>query len=203
MKTLLATAVVLALSSCATTAPSRTDAQAHASRAHAEAIKAQADTVKALAEGAGDGPRLAALMLMFSQQQRLAQPPQILAREPGAIDYGFRLLELALGWKRSDDARDVAIRSSDNARDISLGNVSAMAEIAGQIQAPAANVTTTQTISGAGVIGGGSYSAPVTTTETDLAWEVSSATTTTTTSTDSHAVSGSYNPVDTTTTTVP
>lgn len=40
------------------------------------------------------------------------------------------------------------------------------------IQAPAANVTTTTTLSGSGVIGSGSYS------------------------TDSHAISGSYNPVD-------
>jgi hypothetical protein len=42
----------------------------------------------------------------------------------------------------------------------------ATSNIAGQIQAPAANITTSNSIGGSGVIGSGSYVGPVTTTNT-------------------------------------
>jgi hypothetical protein len=70
----------------------------------------------------------------------------------------------------------IATTQSNNSRDVAMSTNQAFVGIAGQIQAPAANVTTTTTLSGTGVLGSGSY----TTTET----------------VDSHAISGSYNPVD-------
>lgn len=67
------------------------------------------------------------------------------------------------------------------------------------IQAPAANVTTTTTtLSGTGVLGAGSYSAPVTTTTLSGTGAIGgNYTPTTTTTTDNHSVNSSYNPVTT------
>lgn len=192
----IALCAMLALSGCANTQPTRIEAQAKATEARAQADKAYAETVKALAEGAGDGPRLAALMLMFSQQQRLAPAP-VLAREPSAVDYGFRILDVALRAYGIKTGADVAIHQSDNARDVSVASYGALSEVAGQIQAPAvpqANIT--QTLSGSGVIGDGSYAAPTTSTATTSTETTTSAVT----QTDDHGVIGSYNPTDTVTT---
>jgi len=204
MKTSFAMAVALALlAGCAHTNTAPIEAQAKAAEAKALADRVYYESLRAMTDGAGDGPRTAAIMSAFMRQQSLAQSAPVMSRGPGWADYGLRLLDVLMRGYAIDRNADVAERQSDNNRDIQLGAFGAFEGIAGQIQAPAANVTTTQTLSGSGVIGAGSYTAPSTTTETDLAWQASTststATTQTTTNTDNHAVSGSYNPVETTT----
>ncbi len=191
MKTLIALAALALLAGCANT-PTAEIESARARIAEARAAEARSfnDAAATLASGdkVGDGPRTAALMLMFTRQQSLAQSQPVLQSGPGWADYGLRILDVALRAYGIQKGADVAIRQSDNAREVSVASYGALADTASLIQAPAANVT----LSGTGVIGDGAYTAPVSTTTT--------ATTTTMTSTDNHAIAGSYNPVDTVTT---
>lgn len=183
MKTLIALAALALLAGCAN-APTAEIESARARIAEARAAEAKSfnDAAATLASGekVGDGPRTAALMLMFTRQQSLAQSQPVLQPAPGWADYGLRILDVALRAYGIQKGADVAIRQSDNAREVSVASYGALADTAGLIQAPAANVT----LSGTGVLGDGAYTAPVTTSTT----------------TDSHAIAGSYNPFDTVTT---
>lgn len=201
MKKLFAMAVALALlAGCASTRPpEKTDAEARIAEARATEVQSFNQAMSTLASGekVGDGPRTAALMLMFTRQQSLNQSAPAMSRPPDWLDRSFQLADFLLRGYQIERGASVAMRQSDNNRDIQLGAFGAFEGIAGQIQAPAApqaNQTTqtwttlTQTASGAGSAAGGgagSYSAPTATT--------------TTSSVDNHAVSGSYNPVDTVT----
>lgn len=199
MKTLIALAALALLAGCASTQPpGRTDTEARIAEARAAEAQSFNQAMATLGSGdkVGDGPRTAALMLMFTRQQSLAQSVPVMQRGPNWADYGLRILDVALRAYGIDKGADVAIHQSDNARDVSVASYGALAEVAGQIQAPAvpqANIT--QTLSGSGVIGDGSYTAPTTSTATAS----TETTTSTVTQTDDHGVIGSYNPVDTTT----
>ncbi len=197
MKRLIALAALALLAGCASTKPpERTDAEARIAEARAAEAKSFNDAMATLGSGekAGDGPRTAAIMLMFTRQQSLAQSPPVMQRGPGLADYGLRILDVALRAYGIQKGADVAIHQSDNARDVSVASYGALSDVAGMIQAPQANVT----LSGTGVIGDGAYAAP--TTVSTATTTTTSTATTTTTSTDSHAISDSYNPVDTATT---
>ncbi|MBK6742505.1 MAG: hypothetical protein IPG66_05805 [Hydrogenophilales bacterium] len=172
----------LALIGCASPQVVQSDAQAGAVRARAEADKARSEADKAYIEGletmsagAGDGPRLAAIMAAFTSRQSLAQSPPVqipvVARQPDLFDRGFQLFDFLLRGYQVERGAAVSMRQSDNARDMQLGAYGAMEKLGEQIQAPAApqaNETTmtwttlTQTASGAGAAAGGgagSYSA--------------------------------------------
>lgn len=187
MKTLFALAIAMALlAGCASPNKAHIEAQAKAAEAKALADRAYYESLKVMADGAGDGPRTAAIMSAFMRQQSLAQSQPVMQREANWADYGFRFLDVALRAYGIERGAAVALRQSDNARDVSVASYGALADTAALIQAPQANVT--QTLSGTGVLGDGAYTAPVTTTST-----------TTTTNQDDHTVAGSYNPVETTT----
>lgn len=81
----------------------------------------------------------------------------------GARWYGIKS-QRDVGIVQSNNSAATAIASYGAFSGIASSGFAANATIAGQIQAPAANVTTTTNLSGYGVIGGGSVTAPVTTT---------------------------------------
>lgn len=201
-----------ALMGCAGPRAIADDAQARAMQARAEADKARAEAEKAyveglraLVDGAGDGPRLAAVMAAFTSRQSFAQTPPVMSappRPPDLVDRGFQFVNLLLRGYEIERGAEVAMHASDNARDVQLGQFGAFTEMAGQIQAPAGNETTqtwttlTQTASGAGAAAGGgagSYSAPTLGGSGVLGNGTYTASPQTTT--------GSYNPSTTTTTT--
>lgn len=178
MKKLFAITISLfLLAGCASTNTAHIAAQAKAAEAKAQADKAFSESVATLGAGAGDGPKTAALMLLFTRQQSLAQSQPVLPRETNWADYGFRFLDVALRAYGIERGAAVAMRQSDNAREVSVASYGALSDVAGMIQAPQADITTT--LSGTGVIGDGAYTVPITTT----------------TSTDDHSISGSYNPI--------
>jgi hypothetical protein len=203
-----------ALMGCAgTVKTTASDAQARAMQARADADKARAEAEKAyidglrvMVDGAGDGPRLAAVMAAFTARQSIAQTPPLLSqpavREPDLVDRGMQLLNVLLRGYEIERGASVAMHASDNARDVQLGQFGAFTDMAGLIQAPAvpqANQTTqtwttlTQTASGAGaaVGGAGSYAAP----SLGGAGVIGNGTYTA----NPQTTTGSYNPVDTTT----
>lgn len=210
---------VSAMTGCAGMQAARGDAQAQAVQARAEADKARsvAETARAEAEkayidglrtmvaGAGDGPRLAAVMAAFTSRQSLAQSPPVMAapvmsappRQPDLVDRGFQLLNLLLRGYEIDRSTEAAMHASDNARDIQLGAYGAIRDTAGEIQAPAASQTYTLTASGAGAVAGGgtgSYSAP------SLGGPGVIGNGTYTANPQTQTTTGSYNPVNTTNT---
>jgi hypothetical protein len=180
-------------------------ARAEADKARAEAEQAYIDGLRIMVQGAGDGPRLAAVMAAFTSRQSFAQSPPLMAappRQPDLVDRGFQLLDFLLRGYQIERGAEVAMHASDNARDVQLGQFGAFADMASQIQAPAANetaqtwTTLTQTASGAGAAAGGgtgSYSAPSLGGSGVLGNGTYTASPQTTT--------GSYNPSTTTTTT--
>lgn len=197
-----------ALMGCAgTVKTTASDAQARAMQARADADKARAEAEKAyidglrvMVTGAGDGPRLAAVMAAFTSRQSLAQSPPmmppVIAREPDLVDRGFQLLNLLLRGYEIERGTEVAMHASDNARDIQLGAFGAIRDTAGEIQAPAASNTYTLTASGNGAAAGGgsgSYSAP------SLGGPGVIGDGTYTANQQTQTTAGSYNPVNTTT----
>lgn len=175
-------------------------ARAEADKARAEAEKAYVDGLRVMVDGAGDGPRLAAVMAAFTSRQSLAQSQPamnapVMARPPDLVDRGFQLLNLLLRGYEIDRGTEVAMHASDNAREVQLGAYGAIRDTAGEIQAPAANNTYTLTASGHGAAAGGgsgNYSAP------SLSGPGVIGDGTYTANQQTQTTAGSYNPVGTT-----
>ena len=80
----------------------------------------------------------------------------------GARVYGIKA-QRDIGITQSNNARDVSV--STNSAFLGMGQSIVQAGTAGYryVQTPAPNITTTTTLSGTGVIGGGTYTGPVNT----------------------------------------
>ncbi len=194
-------AVAASLSGCATEM-SKDEAKAHEAASvaqvkRAEADKARSDAISTLAAGSGDSARVAGIMALVMSGQSSAPAPQVIQSRRSTtevvIDGMLRLLGLGIQYHGIEAGKDVSIQASRDRAATDQAAFNALANVAGNIQAPQANQTTTQTLSGTGVIGNGSYSAPTTTTSTELAWEVSTTTTESTSSTSSTSSSSDTN----------
>jgi hypothetical protein len=164
MKSLIAVLAVLSLAGCAAT-PYAEYAKIHAAYATAQAAKYTA--IGAVGVSGDTTAKVAAMFALQGAGQQGA--PNIAApkstadsvREwagilvPGLLQFSGQYYNTRLGMQQSDNATLLGTSTNETF----LG-------MAGQIQAPAANLT----IGGSGVIGAGSYS------------------------TDNHAIDGSYNP---------
>lgn len=204
---LMGLAVAASMSGCAT-AMSKEEASAHeaasvAQAKRADADKAKSDAIATLAAGSGDSARVAGIMALVMSGQASAPQPQVIQSRRSTteivIDGFLRILGLGVQYHGIEAGKDVSIQASRDRAATDQAAFDALATVASHIQAPQANQSTTnqsttnQTLSGTGVLGGGSYSAPVTTTETDLAWEASTTTTDTTSSTSSTSNSSDTN----------
>lgn len=146
MKKILAAILVLSLSGCAT------EQYAQYAKSYEASAVAQANALKAIAESGSDTAKVAAVMaLMSGQNSRSLQAPQNEALQWASILVPS--LTQAYGIARN---ADVAMNSSNNAALVANGTNAAFLGMAGKIQAPAANVTTT--LSGTGNLGSGTYS---------------------------------------------
>lgn len=129
-----------------------------------ERIAATGDTVArvaatmALAGVGGDGQRGngAGVAAPTAPGSTALQWASILV--PGVTQaYGISQ-QVKLGMRQSDNATALGLGQSRDQAATSAATFAAISNIAGQIQAPAANVSTTNTLSGTGVLGSGSYS---------------------------------------------
>lgn len=170
MKSLIAILAVLALTGCASDygkyAAMQTDIQTAKSNADAERYKA----IAAIGVSGDVTARVASLFALAAVQ---AAPQSMhLAAPKSAGDavrewVGILVPSLVQGYGIYSSTK-LGMTQSDNATALGVSTNETFLGMAGQIQAPAANMT----IGGNGVIGDGGYS------------------------TDTHAISSSYNPVD-------
>jgi hypothetical protein len=147
MKTLIVSlGLILGLSGCAT------EQYAQYAKSYEASAVAQANALRAIAESGSDTAKVAAVMaLVAGQNSRTLQAPQNEALQWASIL--IPSLTQAYGIAKS---ADVAMNSSNNAALVANGTNAAFISMAGKIQAPAANVTTT--LSGTGNLGSGTYS---------------------------------------------
>lgn len=154
LKLLFAVAVAAILGGCAATGEYQAYADAH--KAHAAAQTARYQALAKIAEMGDTTAKVAAVISLQSGGQ--AAQPQVAApvsRGQTALQWASILVPgVTQAWGISQSTR-LGIRQSDNATALGISTNSAFVGMAGQIQAPAANVTT---IGGNGVIGSGSYS---------------------------------------------
>lgn len=171
--------LLLSLTGCATAGDYRAYVAAHesieAARHNADAERWRA--MAAIAQTGDSSAKIAAVMAMGMGHGNGIQPAQI--RAPESVgDQALRWLNLiaplAVQGYGIHANTAMGMRQSDNSTALGISTNSAFVGMAGKIQSPAANIMTT--LSGTGVIGGGSYAD--------------------THNTDSHAISGSYNPID-------
>jgi hypothetical protein len=147
MKTLLAIIIALALTGCASTEYVQ---YAKTQEAIATA-KGQADAAryKAMADIAASGDsaaKVAAVMALALGQGGAGPAQQIAAPAPNAALQWASVLVPALTQAYGIRANaDVSMRSSDNAARTSIATTAGFVSLAGQIQAPAANVSTVTT----------------------------------------------------------
>lgn len=138
-------------------------------KANAEAEKYKA--MAAIAKSGDTTAKVAAMMAMQNNQQQLqvqiAAPKTSwdIAREM----LGIFVPAIVQGYGIHAN-QNIAVTQSNNSKEVAVSTNQAFVGIASQIQAPAANITTT--LSGTGVLGSGSYT------------------------TDQHNITGSYNPID-------
>ena len=166
----LATLAALALTGCASDygkyAAMQTDIQTAKSNADAERYKA----IAAIG-GGGDVTAKVASLFALAAVQAAPQPTHLAAPKSTADSVrewaGVLIPSLMQGYGIYSSTK-LGMAQSDNATALGVSTNETFLGMAGQIQAPAANMT----IGGNGVIGAGSYS------------------------TDTHAISSSYNPVD-------
>lgn len=180
-------AVVVVLGGCASDkAPAPSPAvQQDPRMAMAATLASCADSIKDVVASAGD---VAAKVVAVGAIERLcgaggAQLQAAMVVQPSAPSSlgatlwqaALQVTDIALRGYGIKAGRDVSIVQSNNAASTAIASYGAFqgmatagfssnAQIAGFIQAPAANVTTT--LSGSGVIGSGTYTGPVTTTTT-------------------------------------
>jgi hypothetical protein len=178
--TLICVAVLLALSGCATKAESPAPVSHH--EAAATAAGNCANAIRDIATSvSGDAASKVAAVGAIERLCQGGGNMQVAQRAPEP-SLGQSLWQAALSvadigarWYGIKAQRDVGITQSNNSAATAIASYGAFsgiassgfaanAAIAGNIQAPAPNVTNTTVLSGTGVIGGGSYVGPVNTT---------------------------------------
>lgn len=190
---------------------------------HTARANADAERYRAMASIAQSGDTTAKVAAMFAMQAAGnggQQPAHIAAPKSTAEvarDWLGMILPVAIQGYGIHANSQVMMRQSDNSARVAESTNAAFVGIAGQIQAPAANVTTTTlsgsgvigsgfysaptttvtTLSGSGVLGSGSYTGPVSTTTLSGTGAIGGNYTPTTTTTDNHSVNNSNNPVTT------
>lgn len=166
MKSLIALIAVMSLAGCAAT-PYAEYAKIHQAYADAQAAKYQA--IGAIAVSGDTTAKVAAMFALQGAGQQGV--PNIAAPKSTADSLrewaGILVPSLIQGYGIYSNTQ-LGMTQSDNATALGISTNSTFLGMAGQIQAPAANVT----LSGTGVLGDGSYS------------------------TDTHAITDSYSPVD-------
>jgi hypothetical protein len=187
MRLIIAAALaVAALAGCASNESKKAEADATAALANARVAEAQAvaeeaKAVQALAAKVDAGGASAYLVAkaLNGLGARQPAPVQVVQQPQSIVGAAWQaLLQIAdlglRGWGIKAN-RDVAIIQSNNNRDVSLstnstfgalGQSIATAGTAGYPYVQAPGAVTTNTLSGTGVLGSGTYTAPVTTTTT-------------------------------------
>jgi hypothetical protein len=158
-KVLLPILAALALTGCATK-----DYELYAdSHAKIEIAKANADAERYKAMGAiaqsGDASaKVAAVVaLALGQSGTKAETPMTAPQNNQALQWASILVPSVTQLYGISANMRTAIAQSDNASKVAVSTNDAFVGIAGKIQAPAASVTTTNTLSGTGVLGSGTY----------------------------------------------
>jgi len=137
---------------------SRTRSEQTIAVAKAEADKARYAAIASMASTGGDAAKVAA-MFSLMQMQPSAQPQvqsQQIAPAPSPVDRVLQVLQLTnniitpwiapvMAYKQGQTNANVSIAQANANKDIFLGSYSAIAQVAGKIQAPAANVTNNTT----------------------------------------------------------
>lgn len=169
----------------------------HTARANADAERYRA--MASIAQSGDTTSKVAAMFAMQAAGNGGPQPAHIAApKSPAEVarDWLGMILPVAMQGYGIHANSQVMMRQSDNSARVAESTNAAFVGIAGQIQAPAANVTTTTTtLSGSGVLGSGSYTGPVNTTTLSGTGAIGGNYTPTTT--DNHSVNNSNNPVTT------
>lgn len=168
-KLFISLTLALALTGCASTEY----AQYTASQQAIAASKAQSDTARYraladIAKNGTDSSKVAAVMALAmgggqSSTVQVAAPQ----RSEALMWASIIVPGITQAWAISKNA-DVAMNSSNNAAATSMTTTSGFVSIAGNIQAPAANVDNSMSMAGTGVLGSGSYTTsanPYTTTD--------------------------------------
>ena len=152
MKSILAILCTLSLTGCATG-----QYQAYAD-AHKAQAAAQTARYQALADIAKMGDTTAKVAAVITLNSGNAQQNSNIAAPKNWADYALQWTGLLLPTVGQiytiNKQTSLGMRQSDNAAAVAVSTNNAFVNIAGKIQAPAANVTT---IGGNGVIGSGSY----------------------------------------------
>lgn len=155
MKILASIVTVSLLTGCAT-AEYQAYADIHKAKAQAEAAR-----YAALADIAKQGDTTAKVAAVMSLNQGGGQGQSQVAAPKSFGDH-------ALQWTAAlfpslttiysvNKQTQLGVTQSNNAAALGMSTNAAFVGMAGKIQAPAANITTNTTLSGTGVIGGGSY----------------------------------------------
>jgi hypothetical protein len=148
----------LLLTGCAST----DYAQYTASQQAIAASKAQADTARYqaladIAKNGTDSSKVAAVMALAMGGGQSATVQVAAPQRSEALMWASIIVPgLTQAWAISKNA-DVAMNSSNNAAATSMATTQGFVSMGAQIQAPAANVDNSQTMSGTGVLGSGSY----------------------------------------------
>lgn len=186
---------------------SNSEIQARVTIAAAEAAAARYNALSKLAESGTESSKIAAVMAIALNQNgdtgsAKVQQPAVNAIQPPqnseAIQWASILVPSLTQVLGISANMRVATTQSDNAAAVAISTNNAFVGMANKIQAPAANITTTtsNTLSGSGVLGSGSYATtanPSTVTTNSITGTgvlgsgTYNANQTTTTSTDSHA----------------
>jgi hypothetical protein len=128
---------------------------------------AEIERYRAMSRIAESGDALAKVTAMFALNQNNPGNTQnipVYAPKNGwdtAREWFSILLPTAVQAYGISASKDVSISASNNSRDVSVSTNNAFVGIAGKIQAPAANIS--NTLSGSGVLGSGTYSTTTTT----------------------------------------
>jgi lipopolysaccharide biosynthesis regulator YciM len=149
MKIMILITSILMLAGCATSSDysryAAMQAQIHKSQSDAEIAKANA--IKELGATGGDAAKVAAVMALMipsggQYQQQIAAPRSVSEQIRDWV--GILVPSLIQGYGIHAN-QQIAVTQSNNNRDVAVSTNSAFVGIAGKIQAPAANVTSTFT----------------------------------------------------------
>lgn len=170
-------AIALTLGGCATDDYRHyAEAQMAMAQAKSTADQARYSALARIAETGDSAARVAAVMSLAGIGDGARQAPATVAApvSPGgtALQWASILVpgvtqaymissNVKLGMRQSDNATALGLGQSRDQAATSAATMGAFTSVAGQIQAPPANITnttTTTTLSGTGVIGSGSYS---------------------------------------------
>lgn len=186
MKALIGAALAaLFISGCTTNETRQAEANyasaiANQRTAEAQAAAEEAKTIGKLADKVDAGGASAYLIAKALKGIGLgqAQPVQVVQQPQSIFGLAWQsvlqVADIALRGYGIKANRDLGMTQSNNNRDVSIASYGAFTTLGHDItagyqyvQAPGATTTTSNTLSGTGVLGSGTYTAPVTTTTTN------------------------------------